>query len=70
MSDTTRHLDLLNSFAAADILDCPHNYVVRLAKLKMIPHYELPDGELRFDRGELLEWVRGMQVDAEGQADA
>lgn len=71
MSDQHEHrFDLISSFAAAaEVLDAPHSYVKRLAKQKLIPHYRLPDGEIRFDRHELLAWIREHRVIAEGATD-
>lgn len=54
---------LISSFSAAEILDAPHSYIVRMARRKVVPHYRLPDGEIRFDRDELYAWIRGQRVD-------
>lgn len=54
-------LALIDSFRAADLLDIPHRYLMRLVKARSIPCYALPGGLFKFDRCELGLWLRSMR---------
>jgi len=49
---------LLTDGEAADLLRMLRTRLVRLAKQGRVPHVLLPDGELRFDRADLLVWIQ------------
>jgi hypothetical protein len=68
MNDTqheTPHPDLIDSISASIYLDVPHRYLLRMANLKKIPHYRLPDDSIMFCRKELSLWLRSLHVAVE-----
>lgn len=48
---------LLTDGEAANRLRILPTRLVRMAKAGQIPHVALPDGEIRFDEGDLSRWV-------------
>jgi excisionase family DNA binding protein len=48
---------LLTDGEAADLVRMLRPRLVRLAKARLIPFVRLPDGELRFEREELVRWI-------------
>ena len=48
---------LLSDDEAADLLRMLPSRLKRLARAGLVPHVQLPDGELRFEAGELAEWI-------------
>lgn len=52
MSDRT----LIDADAVADLIGSSVGHVYSLVRSRLIPHYKV-GGLLRFDRGEILEWL-------------
>lgn len=48
---------LIDARDAGILLSMPSPRVMRLAKRGVLPCVKLPDGELRFSRADLAEWV-------------
>jgi excisionase family DNA binding protein len=66
MTQTGEHIRLIDSGAAAEILDVSHRSLMHLVRQKYIPHYELPGHEIKFDRAELLDWLQSRHQPVEG----
>ena len=48
---------LITGFEAALMLGMSRTRLVRIARRGEVPHVVLPDGEIRFRRADLVEWV-------------
>jgi excisionase family DNA binding protein len=48
---------LLTDSEAAELLRILRTRLVKLARRGIVPHVLLPDGEIRFSRSDLVEWV-------------
>jgi excisionase family DNA binding protein len=57
--------NLIDTWRAAELLDVPHRYLLRLVRLNRIPYYRLPGDEIRFDTEALSAWLREHQVASE-----
>lgn len=53
MTDT----HLIDAAGAGELLCMIPSRVQRLARRRILPHIALPDGELRFRAGDLMEWA-------------
>jgi len=50
---------LLHPAELDQMLGYPQGRSARLARRRLIPFVELPDGEIRFDRPVIQEWLKG-----------
>lgn len=55
--DTASDTILLTDVEAANLLRILRTRLVRLARRGEVPHVLLPDGEIRFRRQDLVQWV-------------
>lgn len=63
-------LDMISPREAADFLDLPFRFMMKLVEANYIPHYKLPLGEIKFSRSELREFLRSCHQPAEGNPNA
>jgi excisionase family DNA binding protein len=61
---------LLTDNEAADVLKLTPRQVVRLASRGELPSVRFPNGEVRFDAGDLQAWVESHKRPANGQGAA
>ena len=57
-------MELLTPTDLDRLLSYPRGRAKRLARKGAIPHVRLPDGEIRFDRQEIAEWLNARAVPA------
>jgi len=58
---------LLTGAEAARILRIPTGRLSRLTRAGRVPHVELPDRELRYDRDDLDKWIDENKRGTDGQ---
>ena len=51
-------IELIGELEASNLLDTSYSFLMRMVRARTIPHYALPDGQIKFDKGELLTWLR------------
>jgi len=54
---------LLSDDEAAKVLRMLPSRLKRLARAGQVPHILLPDGEIRFDAGDLAAWIQHHRVE-------
>jgi excisionase family DNA binding protein len=71
MSEAVDYPEVMDSAMVAEMLGMNVQIVRRMAREGEIPAYRLPGGRtFRFFRTEVLDWLRGFPVVADGAAEA